>query len=324
MKLITANDKKKKVQYIVGGVIAFILLVLWITAPLSNKSGWDVAVSNPYGMSKKSADLALLDSAGADAPGLPLTGALIDNPATKLDLEASSLFRMPESEITYEENRDKLDGENGNSTGSADALSSPPSPNPGGAGYVKGKLNKLPSLTGGNSGTMTVGTVHNKFFGQEAAKSELVPLDSKINDIKSNKKNFALEALKHADLESKKALEAKNSDESRGAATSAFEKSQKVDSYYLNSKEENDSYQSGIELSKVESDFKRNDPAISNKKIALPKPTKDEDESKKMEEEIKKMLLQMIIQATVGQVFGAIGQMMAMNMCPECYGKKTK
>jgi hypothetical protein len=71
-------------------------------------------------------------------------------------------------------------------------------------------------------------------------------------------------------------------------------------------------------------DFKRNDPSISHKKITLPKPEKDEDESKKMEEEIKKMLLQMIIQATVGQVFGVVGQMMAMNICPECYGQKPK
>jgi hypothetical protein len=46
--------------------------------------------------------------------------------------------------------------------------------------------------------------------------------------------------------------------------------------------------------------------------------------ARKMEEEIKKMLLQVIIQATVGQVFGVIGQMMAMNICPECYSQKPK
>jgi len=324
MKLITTNHKKKKAQYIVSGIIALIILILWITIPLSDKSKWDVAVSNPYGMSKKSADLSLLDSSGVDAPGFPLTGALIDNPATKMDLEASSLFKMPENEEIYEEKSENNSNEN-NAGYSSDLLPNPPNINSPNAGdYVKGKLNKLPSIAGGNSQTMTFGGVHNKFFGQETAKADLVPLNSKISDeIKSAKKNTALEALQHVERQSTKALEAKNNDESRGAATSAFEKSQKSDALSLNSKEEKEAYQSGLELSKVDSDLKKNDPAISHKKIALPQPKKDEDESQKMEEEIKKMLLQMIIQATVGQVFGTMGQMMAMTMCPQCYKKGT-
>jgi hypothetical protein len=57
---------------------------------------------------------------------------------------------------------------------------------------------------------MTFGGVHNKFFGQETAKVDLVPLNSKISDeIKSAKKNTALEALQHVERQSTKALEAK-------------------------------------------------------------------------------------------------------------------
>jgi len=182
MKLITTNHKKKKAQYIVSGIIALIILILWITIPLSDKSKWDVAVSNPYGMSKKSADLSLLDSSGVDAPGFPLTGALIDNPATKMDLEASSLFKMPENEEIYEEKSENNSNEN-NAGSSSDLLPNPPNVNSTNTGdYVKGKLNKLPSIAGGNSQTMTFGGVHNKFFGQETAKVDLVPLNSKISD----------------------------------------------------------------------------------------------------------------------------------------------
>ncbi len=103
MKIVRREEKNKKVAYIIGGILSVVVLFFWVTMPLMDKSSWDASVVNPYGMSKKSADLAFLDSAGVDAPGSPLSGALIDNPATRLDLEASSLFKMPESEIKYEE-----------------------------------------------------------------------------------------------------------------------------------------------------------------------------------------------------------------------------
>ena len=321
MKLIPVSDKKKKTQYIIAGIISIIILMLWITLPLTNKSVWDSSVSNPYGMTKKSADLSLMDSAGIDAPGAPLTGELIDNPATTLDLEASSLFKMPESESIYEESKDA----NKTQGGLADALPNPPSPNPSKSdGFVKSKLNKLSSLAGGNSGSMTVGTTHNKFFGQDVAKADLVGIDDNKFKSSSDGKNVAFMALKYVEDQSVKAKDAKDTEQSRGSATSAFEKTKQVDTSYLNSKEEKEASASGLELSKAEMDFKRNDPSISHKKITLPTPKEDEDESKKMEEEIKKMLLQMIIQATVGQVFGVIGQMMAMNMCPQCYGQRPK
>ncbi len=315
------QNKKKKLQYIIAGIIAFCIFALWVTLPLVNNSPWDSAVANPYAMSKKSADLALLDSAGADAPGNPLTGALIDNPATNLSLEASSLFKMPESELKYEEETKSEEN-----VTSADSQVSVPNVNVHGAGggdfSPKGKLAKLPSLTAGNSGTMTIGTTHNKFFGQETGKAELVPLKDEKNFNTGGKQNFALSALQKAEKQSLAALNAKQPDQQRGAATSAFEQTKKADESFLNTKDEQAQREAGLELSKIESDLKRNDPSISKKKISLPSPQKDEDESKKMEEEIKKMLLQMIIQATVGQIFGALGQMMAMQICPECYGKK--
>ncbi len=162
---------------------------------------------------------------------------------------------------------------------------------------------------------MTVGSVHNKFFGSQKVDANLVPLNTKSDEIKSSKKvNLALAALKTAEHNSLQAQQAKTAEESKGAATSAFDKTVKVDEYMLNSKEEKASHESGLSFAKAETDLKKNDPAISKKKITLPQPKKDEDESKKMEEEIKKMLLQMIIQATLGPIFGAIGQSISMTI----------
>lgn len=320
MKFVnTYEKKKKKTQYIIASVISIIILSMWLTIPLMNKSSWDSTVSNPYGMSKKSADLSLMDSAGFDAPGQPLTGALIDNPATTLDLEASSLFKMPDSDIKYEEesSQDEDSIQNTKYTQTAH-------PNVGGIGVSNppSKLNKLPSLSGGNANTMTVGTTHNRFFGQNTAKAELIPaMQENSKDIKSTKRNFALEALKSAEKNSVASINAKSADAARTGALNAFEKSQKVDELYLSGKDEKDFKVSGLEIAKAETELKRNDPSVSKKKISIPQPKKDEDESKKMEEQIKQMLLQAIIQGIVGQVFGAIGQVMAMQMCPECYKK---
>ena len=306
MRIIRKEEKKKKAVYIMGGIVSVIILFFWITLPLMHKSSWDTSVTNPYGMSKKSADLALLDSGGIDAPGSPLTGALIDNPATTLDLEASSLFKMPDIEIKYEEEKT----EENTSSFSADANPSVPSVykgegqiSPGGA-----KLTKLPSLGGSSGGSMTVGSTHNRFFGTERGEAKLTPLNTTSDEIKSKKGNLALAALKAAEKGSIMAESAKKAEESRGNASQAFEKSAKVDEYLLNSKEEKESAESGIALAKAEADFKKSDPSLSKKKIALPKPEKDEDETKKMEEEIKMMILKMIIQATIGSVFGAMGQ----------------
>ncbi len=313
MKIVRKEEKSKKTAYIIGGILSVVLLVFWVTMPFMDKSSWDTSVVNPYGMSKKSADLAFLDSAGVDAPGSPLTGALIDNPATRLDLEASSLFKMPENEIKYEESASTSQ----TSSSSVDSAVSAPNVSYPNANIqpAAGKLNKLPSLAGSNSGTMTVGSVHNKFFGSQKAEANLVPLNAKSDEIKSSKKvNLALVALKTTEHKSLEAQQAKTVEESKGAASSAFEKTAKVDEYLLDSKEEKESHESGLTFAKAETDLKKNDPAISKKKISLPQPKKDEDESEKMENEIKKMLLQMIIQATLGPIFGAIGQSIALSI----------
>ncbi|MEF3280677.1 MAG: hypothetical protein K6357_06915 [Elusimicrobiota bacterium] len=318
MNIISVQNKKKKTQYIIASIIAISVLFIWVSIPLLNKSSWDTSVSNPYGMAKKSGDLSLADSAGVDAPGQPLDGSMIDNPATTLDLEASSLFKMPDSDINYEEDSSQKTTASIDSNVSAPGVSAPSV----GGFNGKAKLNKLPSLSGGNSGSLTLGQTHNKFFGQETAKANLVPLNDST-DIKSSKKNFALEALKKAEQNSVMAAKTENADAAKSAASSAFEKTQKFDELFLNSKDEKEYHSSGLEFAEAESDLKKNDPSVSKKKISLPQPSKDEDESKKMEEQMKQMLLQMIIQATLGQVFGAMGQMMAMQICPECYKKKT-
>lgn len=318
VKFISTAGKKKKMQYIIASIVFVVILFIWITIPLLNESSWDSKVS--YGIPSKSASSALFDGVGVNAPGEPLTGALINNPATNPDGEASRLFSMPESDIEYEEKQTAQEPQ-------VDRNVTPPAvsnPNSSVAQNIP-KLSKMPSLGGSNNGTMTLGSKHRSFFGGGGdAKADLVPLDKTLKSGDNEKrKNYALMALQNAEKKSVAAAKSNDMDKAKGMAASAFEKTKKFDEDILNTDTEKQSANSGIELSNIQEQFRKNDPALSSKKITLPTPKEDEDENKKMEQQIKMMIIQMILQATLGSVFGAIGNMISMNMCPECYKKPS-
>ncbi len=318
MKTIVTAKKPKKTQYIVGSVVAFLILFMWVSLPLMNKTG---SSSSPiYGgsFSKKSADLSLLaDGAGADAPGAPLSGELIDNPATALDMAASSLFSSGDSSETVQD-----ESAAGAANSTADGNVPVPDANPGSnyGSVPKGKLSVLPSLTAGNSNTNTVGGTHNKFFGQENAKADFKPSD--LSDIKpkSEKGQALLASLKNAQEQSVKAANSPNLNDARNSASQAFGASVKADDSKLVTEAEQKFAEAGTQLGKVDTSMKKNDPSLTKKEIKLPEPKEMEVDNS--DEEMKKMLMQMIIQATVGAVFSGIGGAISGAITGSLGGKK--
>ena len=141
MKILNTNDRKKKTQYIIASIIAILILCLWVTLPVLD-SGLGKGGSSSYGMQKKSADLALLDSAGIEAPGQPLNGAMIDNPATSLDMTASSLFKMPDQDTDADNSTSSDSSAVSNDSENIDStISAPNVPSPSAdKGFSKGKL----------------------------------------------------------------------------------------------------------------------------------------------------------------------------------------
>lgn len=310
---------RKKSQYVIGCIIAIVIIFMWISLPMMSRSSLDSNV--PYGspFSKKSGDLSLLsDGAGMSAPGSLLSGELTDNPATSLDLAASSLFGSLGSEEAAADS-----AASGDSSGSGDSSAGGSSGS--GAGHSsyggpKGKLSVMPSITSGNSNTSTVGSNHNKFFGSQNADAELVPTSANLNIKPGNEKASVLfNNLNKIKNQSAKAASAKDHNEAKNAAATGFDGSHKASSDELTGGLENQSATSGVALAEgVDTLLKNNDPNLNEKDNSLPSPTAevDEDAEESQDEQIKQMLLQMMIQMTVGQAFGAMGQMFASQIYP--------
>ena len=90
------TKKNKSTQYVIGGTIAVIILGLWISIPLMTGSSLDSSISSGNPFRSKAGNMSLLGSdisSEGGAPGSPLSGAMIDNPATSGDETASSLFQ---------------------------------------------------------------------------------------------------------------------------------------------------------------------------------------------------------------------------------------
>lgn len=302
------TKKNKSTQYVIGGTVAVIILGFWVSLPLLSGSSLDSSVSAGNPFRSKVADIGMLGSeisSEAGAPGSPLSGEMINNPATSGEDIASSLFQ---SGIGSEEET-PVD---------ATADASAPAPSAPGSGLAsagapapsgpRGKLSAAASITGGNSNSMTAGGTHNKFFGSGGQKAEFTaaaPADFK--KIAANDKKSSLVAMLSGSAD-KSLLAAKTgkADEARGGAASAFGGSVKGGaSDNLNGELERGSALSGLQLGQTAADLKKNDPSLSKTKITPPaKPEDNKDASEEMKNQIKMMVIQMVLKMALGMVFG--------------------
>jgi len=300
--------KSKKTQYAVGGTVAVIILGLWIALPLMNNSSLDSSVSAGNPFKSRVADISSLGSdipSEGGAPGSPLSGEMINNPATSGEDMASSLFQ---SGLEGEEAAPAEVTASASASAPLPAVSGFPgasAPSGGGA-----KLGAVASISGGNSNSMTAGGVHNKFFGSGGQKAEFAPATGA--DLKKmaaeDKKPGLLAMLNNTADKSQLAAKTGNVDAAKGGAAAAFTNTAKAGGSDLNDKMENQSAMSGLQLGQTAQDLKKSDPNMSKHKVAMPEPKPVKDE--KADEEMKKMLLQMIIQNVLGPMFNTMATSM--------------
>ncbi len=303
--------KSKTTQYAIGAAVAVIIIGLWVSLPLMNNSSLDssMAAGNPF--KSKVADISMLGSdipSEGGAPGSPLSGEMINNPATSGEDIASSLFQ---SGISGDEV--PVDAP------SAGAEVAAPAPAPHGSGSAvapapagpRSKLNAVASITGGNSNSMTAGGVHNKFFGAGAGQKPEITANTgpDLKKISGDEKRAGLVAmLNNTADKSQLAAKSGNADAARGGATSAFANTAKTGGSDLGGKLEHEASVSGLQLGQTAQDLKKNDPSINKHKVNIPEPKPKKDE--KADEEFKKMLVQLIFQSVIGPMFSTMAQSM--------------
>lgn len=296
--------RSKTAQYVIGAVVAVLILGLWISLPLMNSSSLDssAAAGNPF--HSKVADISSLGSdisSEGGAPGSPLSGEMINNPATSGEEIASSLFQ---SGLAGDEPA-AAEASAGAAASDAGRIpsASPGAPMPSGPGA---KLNMVASITAGNSNSMTAGGVHNKFFGSGGQKSEFAPAagpDLK-NVAAADKKSALMAMLNNTAGQSRLAAKTGSVDAARGGAAAAFTNTARAGSSDLNENLERQSSSSGLQLGQTAQDLKKSDPNLSKHKVNIPEPKPVKDD--KSEEEMKKMIIQMLIQSCLGPMFGAM------------------
>lgn len=301
------SKKSKPTQYVIGGTVAVIILGLWVSLPLMNGGTADSSVSAGNPFRSKVADISSLGSEGSSeigAPGSPLSGEMINNPATSGEEMASSLFQSGPSEEEAP-------------AASASADQVPAASGPGGVPSAsgaapaapRGKLAAAASITGGNSNSMTAGGVHNKFFGSGNQKAEIAPAAAGPDMKKlapAEKRSSLVAMLGNSADKSIQAAKSGNMDAAKGGAASAFGgTSGKGDTSDLNSNLETQSMESGLQMGQTAQDLKKNDPGLNKHKVTLPEPkvAKDED----ADAEMKKQIMQMIIQAVLKVALGSMG-----------------
>lgn len=302
------NKKSKPTQYVIGGTVAVIILGLWVSLPLMNGTSADSSVSAGNPFRSKVADISSLGSESSSevgAPGSPLSGEMINNPATSGEEMASSLFQSGPSEEEVP-------------AASASVDQAPPASGPGAgpsasgsapSGAPRGKLAASASITAGNSNSMTAGGVHNKFFGSGNQKAEFTAAAAGPDMKKlapADKKSALVAMLGNSADKSILSAKSGNMDAAKGGASAAFSNtSGKGDTSDLNNNLESQALASGLQMGQTAQDLKKNDPGLNKHKITLPEPNVAKDED--ADAEMKKQIIQMIIQAVIKVALGSMG-----------------
>lgn len=306
------NKKNKAVQYVIAGSVAVVILGAWISSPLMSGSSMDSAVSAGNPFKSKVADIALLGGDnGATAPGSPLSGEMIDNPATSGLGSASALFQSGAS-----------DDSGAGASASADASGAAPEPSASGNapspsfGGPHSKLQAAASISGSNANSMTTGSsLHDKFFGTGNNKAALSSADKfgglPKGGLNDKKGPSLLAALNSSAQKSQDAAGAAQSGSlaaaSNGASTAFGGGAAPNSGMDLSGQLEDQTVASGLQMGQTAQDLKKNDPSLNKTKVTPPSQPKDvTDQSEQMKQQIMMMVIQMVLKMALGAVFGGI------------------
>lgn len=316
MKL--TGKKKKTLQYAAGGAVGLVVLIAWITLPLTQKSAWDTAVPEGNPFQSKSADLSSFDSAvpyESAAPGAPLSGELTVNPAVVGEEMGSSLYSSGLEALSGGEDEIYGSGAEGAVSASKDGGKYSPSASAPPASPGKPKLATVASITSGNSGTQSLGSRHSKFFGSGGEKPEFAPsLPGNIGKLNDNNSKLLASVNNAQDKSAKAANLTDEFGDSRVGAAEAFNKIVAAEGEELTTSMEESAAESGVLMGDTAADLKKSDPNLNKKKISMPEPEPAMDDDN--DEMYKQMLIKMLLSATLGPMFGAVGQMMAAQINP--------
>ena len=313
------RKKNKPVQYVVGGVIAVIILGFWISMPLMNNSSFSSSVTAGNPFNSRVANIATLG--GSDvaseggAAGGAMSGEMINNPATSGEEILSSLFQSGASDETGTEAAAApadasadAPSVGGPGSGSGGDSSPAPSPRPG------GKLAPAASIGGTSGGSMTAGAAsnHGKFFGTGGSQRPDFAALGGGPDLKKiaeepGKKNVSTSLLNTAAEKSKTALKTDDLASQRGSASAAFTGGGKnaMADLAKNVEKSGDAVTGLNDGASTTGNLKKSDPSISKRKVTPPAVNSaKEEQSKDPNEELKQMLIKMLMQSAMGMIFG--------------------
>lgn len=312
--LLGKKKANKPVQYAIGGVVALVMIVLWITSPSrgSSFSTAVIAAGNPF--SSRVSDVSALSSAGDD---------VFKSETQKMAEEMGShdggnnLLGSLFNTGFEEEKMEFLDGgaeaaaapSDDGSGGSSGSYSSPEASPVSGGSVSEGARAKLSALnsslggSGGGSTSTSGGGNHNKFFGSGNVKAKV----NKIDIGTQQKKNApsapakqGLASLQTANRYASDALKTNNFGSASATNSLAFDGgTKKATTDFLDSGTESASGAASLGLGQAITDLKTNDPKLNTNKVVPPSKPKD---ASKDDDAWKKELIKSLISGVLGPV----------------------
>ncbi|MBI4057375.1 MAG: hypothetical protein HY399_07525 [Elusimicrobia bacterium] len=313
-KIVGPKKKNDLSRYAWIGILVVIAMVGWMSLPLLQKSSTDSSVAVPHRSKSRAVNLNTLGlSPEVGAPGSPLTGEMIDNPATAPDGSSSALYSGKKEGIYFSEedlNSEKSASSNASATASGTTGSKAPSYMDVSNPVSRPKLSAMPSLSGGGAGTTAMGKIggNTPFFGKGAGEAAIDPKSL----FAANMGKPALDTGRSATMSNLISSERASQqavmtpgDAAKSGATRGFEAT-KQDPALQKTGQQNFIGPAGLSYDGTVADLKKNDSSLSKKKI-IPPPLPDPNANKDSNN-WGLAILQMLAQAFLTHIFkGATG-----------------
>ena len=310
--LIGKRKSNKPLQYAIGGVVALVVLVLWITSPgrSSAFSAAAVAAGNPF--SSRVTDLSAL-STGDDR--IKTETERMAEEMGSHEGENGILSTLFQSGVEEE----AAPTDSGTALASTDVPTDVPAaadadiPSASASSSVspsiKAKLSSSggsSAVSGGGGGSSSSSSSHNKMFGSGSVQASTKKIDVNTGSVKTNSltaktSGKALASLKKAEALSIEAKNTPNLAKAASFSSQAFDGGVKKENVEMLAGEGKAVEAANLDFGKAVTDLKSYDPSKNSKNKVVPPPSKATD-AKNEDDEMKKFLIQMFFQYAIGPV----------------------
>lgn len=311
--LMGKKTKNKPLQYAIAGVVSVIVIALWITSPgrSSSFNAAVIAAGNPF--SSRVSDISALSSSeekykssleqmaaemGSHDGGNNLLGTLFRS-GTGAEEEIEDAGTAFASSV---ESNESSYGSSASEVSSPNAVSE----------ATRAKMSAIGSSfsSGGKGSSSSSGDgKHSKFFGSGSVKANIARVDvSTPKNIRTGAvQGQGLTSLKTASLRGAQAVKTANLGQASVGNSLSFDGgTTKANTDFLDTGVEAASGLAQLGMSQAISDLKSGNP-IKNVNKVTPKVNKaKEDKDKSADDEMKKMLLQFLLNNLVGPAFSSV------------------